>query len=88
MPRLLTHHQYRVLEILAQRSHWTLEDIAQILQVSKSAASKSVKRLVKQGVIHKSLNIHNNYSMHISITRDGEEAIDFISGQKFLSDRV
>jgi DNA-binding MarR family transcriptional regulator len=84
MSRLLTRHQYRVLEILAQRSHWTLEEIARILQVSKSAASRSVKRLVKQGVIQKSVHVHNHYILHISITRDGEEAMDFIADQKFL----
>jgi DNA-binding MarR family transcriptional regulator len=84
MPHILTIHQYKVLELLAQRSQWTLKDIAQILQVSKSAACKCIKRLEQQGVIQKEVGGGGSQCMSIHITRDGERAINFISTQNFL----
>jgi DNA-binding MarR family transcriptional regulator len=86
MPRSLTFHQYKVLRLLAQRSQWTLKDIAQILQVSKSAASKCISRLAKQGVIQKEMRVDKQQYMNIRITQDGVKAIAFMSTQKFLGD--
>ena len=84
MPYILTFHQYKLLELLAQRSQWTLKDIAQISQVSKSAVCKCLKRLEKQGVIQKEMKGGNSQCMSIYITRDGEKAINFMVMQKFL----
>ena len=84
MPHILTIHQYKVLGLLAQRSQWTLKDVAQMLQVSKSAACKCIKRLEKQGVIQKEMGVEGSPYMSIQITRDGEKAINFISAQNFL----
>lgn len=83
MPYILTLRQYKALELLAQRSQWTLKDIAQILQVSKSAACKCIKRLEKQGVIQKEMGVGAPQCMSIHITRDGEDAMKFLSMQKF-----
>ena len=71
MRHILTFRQYKVLELLAQRSQWTLKDIAQILQVSKSAASKCIKRLEQRGVIQKEMHAGNQQYMSIRITQDG-----------------
>ena len=84
MPHYLTLHQYKVLALLAQHSQWTLKDIAKSLQVSKSAASKCVKRLEKRGVINKEIYAGSREYMHIYITREGKEAINFLSSQKFM----
>jgi DNA-binding MarR family transcriptional regulator len=84
MPHILTLHQYKVLALLSQRSQWTLKDIATVLQVSKSAASKCVKRLEKQGVIQKEMYANNRECMNIHITQGGKEAIKFMSTQKFM----
>jgi DNA-binding MarR family transcriptional regulator len=83
MSYILTLHQYKVLELLAQRSRWTLKDIAQILQVSKSAACKCIKRLEKQGVIKKEVEVGDTHILSIHITQDGEDAMKFLSMQKF-----
>ncbi len=84
MLRILTFHQYKLLKLLSQRSQWTLQDIAQILQVTKSAVCKCIKRLEKQGVIKKEVEVGGSQYMSIRITRDGEEAMRFIAAQKFL----
>jgi DNA-binding MarR family transcriptional regulator len=84
MPRILTFRQYKLLELLSQRSQWRLKDIAQILQVSKSAACKCVKRLEKQGVILKEMGTVDPQCMSIHLTQDGEEAIQFMARQRFL----
>jgi DNA-binding MarR family transcriptional regulator len=69
---------------LSQRSQWTLQDIAQALQVSKSAVCKCLKRLEKRGVIQKEMKGDSSQCMSIYITQDGEKAINFMSMQKFL----
>ena len=84
MSHILTLHQYRLLELLSQRSQWTLKDIAQTLQVSKSAACKCVKRLEKQGVIQKEVETGSSQGMSISITQYGRQAMKFLAMQKFL----
>jgi DNA-binding MarR family transcriptional regulator len=84
MPPILTLHQYKVLELLSQRLQWTLKDIAETLQVSKSAASKCVKRLEKQGVIQKETHTDNRQYINIHITQDGKEAMNFMAAQVFL----
>jgi DNA-binding MarR family transcriptional regulator len=83
MPHILTVRQYKVLGLLAQRSQWTLQELAQLLQVSKSAACKCVQRLEKQGVIRKEMGAGGSQCMSIHITRDGEKAINFMSAQNF-----
>ena len=85
MPRILTFHQYKVLELLAQRSQWTLKDIAQALLVSKSAACKCIQRLEKKGVIQKEMVVGETQCMSIHITPDGEEAMKFLVGVSILS---
>ncbi len=84
MLRILTFHQYKLLKLLSQRSQWTLQDIAQILQVTKSAVCKCIKRLERQGIIQKEVEGGGSQYMSIRITRDGEEAMRFLSKQKFL----
>jgi len=84
MLRILTFHQYKLLKLLAQRSQWTLQDIAQILQVTKSAVCKCIKRLEKQGIIQKEMEAGDSYCMSIHITQDGEKAMNFMAMQKFL----
>jgi DNA-binding MarR family transcriptional regulator len=85
MPFILTLHQYKVLEVLAQRSQWRLKDIAQALLVSKSAACKCIQRLEKKGVIRKEWGVGDTQYMSIHITQDGEEAMKFLSSFKFQS---
>ncbi len=84
MLRILTFHQYKLLKLLSQRSQWKLQDIAQILQVTKSAVCKCIKRLERQGVIQKEMGMGGSQYMSIRITQDGEEAMRFLSTQKFL----
>jgi DNA-binding MarR family transcriptional regulator len=84
MPHILTFHQYKLLKLLSQRSQWRLKDIAQILQVSKSAACKCVKRLEKRGVIQKEVGTVDPQCMSIRLTQDGKEAMQFLSRQQFL----
>jgi DNA-binding MarR family transcriptional regulator len=84
MAHILTFHQYKLLELLSQRSQWRLKDIAQMLQVSKSAVCKCVKRLEKQGVIQKEMGTVDPQCMSIRLTQDGKEAIQFMSRLQFL----
>jgi DNA-binding MarR family transcriptional regulator len=84
MLRILTFHQYELLALLSQRSQWTLKEIAQILQVTKSAVCKCIQRLERLGVIEKEVQAGDPQCMSIYITQEGEEAMRFIAMQKFV----
>jgi DNA-binding MarR family transcriptional regulator len=73
-PLNVTPRQLEVLTFLARREHWSVGEIANVLQVSSAAATKAVARLERKGLVTRSIDMMDRRCVNVRLTRSGQEA--------------
>jgi DNA-binding MarR family transcriptional regulator len=71
----ITPRQLEVLTFLSRREHWSVGEIASVLGVSSAAATKSVTRLERKGLVKRTENMMDRRCVDVSLTRSGSEAV-------------
>ena len=69
----ITARQLEVLTFLAGRESWLVGEIASALQVSSAAATKTVARLERKGLVTRRVDLMDRRCVNVSLTRAGVE---------------
>jgi DNA-binding MarR family transcriptional regulator len=71
----ITPRQLEVLGFLIKREHWSVGEVATILGVSSAAATKSVARLERKGLVSRTVDVMDRRCVNVRLTRAGFEAV-------------
>ncbi len=77
MRKKVTRYQYSILESLLQNQACTVKDVACELQVSQSAATKSLSRLERKGMIKRVQDMIDRRRVNIHLTENGVAMLRF-----------
>ncbi|MFE6994444.1 MarR family winged helix-turn-helix transcriptional regulator [Microbacterium sp. NPDC057659] len=79
-PLGLTHPQYLAMLALWERSPRSLQDLAADLALDPATASPLIKRLEKDGLVHRARSVEDERRLDIDLTEEGralrERALD------------
>jgi len=75
-----TFHSSEIQILIALKHHTrNLTKLAKKLQITKGAASQTISRLEKKGIVNKNPNPKNKNELNFTFTPDGEKLIEIIS---------
>ena len=72
---VLTKRQFTILKILSTSATYTVSEIADILHISRAAASKNIDKLVHARLVNRKITREDRRTMDISLTKDGSFCI-------------
>ena len=68
---ILTKTQFTILKILSISGTYTVSEIADILHISRAAASKNIDKLVRTRFVKRKITREDRRTMEISLTESG-----------------
>jgi DNA-binding MarR family transcriptional regulator len=71
----ITPRQLEILTVLSRRESWSVGQIATVLGVSSAAATKSVARLERKGLVKRSENMVDRRIVDVTLTSKATNAI-------------
>jgi DNA-binding MarR family transcriptional regulator len=78
----VTLTQYRVLIELASRGPHRLADLARVLQVDRSTATRMCDRLVRKHLVQRRRTSNDRRSVRVSLTSSGRELVEEVSKRR------
>ncbi|MFW9924673.1 MAG: MarR family winged helix-turn-helix transcriptional regulator, partial [Candidatus Thorarchaeota archaeon] len=73
-------HSSEILIIITLKHHTrNLTKLAEKLQITKGAASQTISRLERKGIVNKNPNSNNKNELNFTFTPDGEKLIEIIA---------
>jgi DNA-binding MarR family transcriptional regulator len=78
----VTLPQYRALVVLASRGPQRVVDLAAILGVTASTATRMCDRLVRKGLIRRQRQASDRRSVRVSISADGRELVGAVTQRR------
>ena len=72
---LLSQTQFTILKILFISGPYTVSEIADILHVSRAAASKNIDKLVRSKLVKRKITREDRRTMEISLTDEGSQFV-------------
>jgi DNA-binding MarR family transcriptional regulator len=72
----ITYSQLRLLKLVALARAETVRDVAALLGISSAAASKTVDKLVRRGVLRRDAEPGDRRVTRLSLTETGEELLE------------
>ena len=73
---LLSKTQFSILKILSVSGHYTVSEIADILLISRAAASKNIDKLVRLKFVNRKITLEDRRTMAVTLTDKGLSIID------------
>jgi len=75
MPDLITPRQLEVLVRLSQREQWSIGQVASSLGVSCAAATKTIARLERKGLVSRTVDMMDRRCVNVRITPAGNDML-------------
>ncbi len=73
---LLSKTQFTILKILSVSGHYTVSEIADILLISRAAASKNIEKLVQLKFVNRKITLEDRRAMEVTLTEKGRSIIE------------
>jgi DNA-binding MarR family transcriptional regulator len=82
---VLSKTQFTILKILSVSAQHTVSEIADILHMSRAAASKNIEKLVRLKLVNRRIAREDRRTMDVSLTTAGHSTVD--KYEKFRMDK-
>lgn len=69
----ITPRQLELLQVLTNRQHMSVGEVATALGVSSAAATKAIARLERKGLATRTIDIMDRRCVNVRLTRSGTE---------------
>src|SRR4051794_20060630 len=74
----VTVTQHRVLLLLEARGHLSVNEVADLLGVNQSNASRHCARLETLGLVHRSRALHDGRAIEVTLTPTGQRQVEAV----------
>ena len=71
----LSKTQFTILKILPVSGHFTVSEIADILNISRAAASKDIDKLVRSKLVNRKITLKDRRAMEVTLTGQGHSIV-------------
>ncbi len=72
---LLSKTQFTILKILSVSGHFTVSEIADILNISRAAASKNIDKLVRSKLVNRKITVEDRRATEVTLTDRGHSIV-------------